>query len=57
MFCFWDYFRGRTNRLMMAWMGNERGVKSGLTIVPLARVAGRMELPEDRELVQGAVWE
>ena len=31
--------------------------KSGLTVVPLARGTGRIELPEDRELVQGAVGE
>lgn len=38
-------------------MGNERErVKSGLNLVPLARGAGRMELPKDRELVAGAVW-
>lgn len=41
-----------------ARMGNERErVKSGLNLVPLARGAGRMELPKDRELVEGAVWE
>lgn len=57
MFRFWEYFKGRINRLVIDGMWNERErVNSKLTIVLTARVTGRMEFPEDRKIVGGAVW-
>lgn len=57
MFRFWEYFKGRINRLVIDGMWNERErVNLKLIIFLTVRVIGRMEFFEDRKIVGGVVW-